>query len=495
MKLQDLAESELSLAERLSLRPDSERELILKDISDEAMQQLLFDWSFWGRPDQQWPDGDWSILAFIGGRGSGKTLAGAHLMHEAVRRSKTPIRMALFAPTPAEARDLMIEGESGIMHTAAPSELPLYEAAKRRLTWPGGSWATIYTGADPDSGRGPNLHFAWLDELAKFKYMQKVWDNFRGAIRAGDDPKTVITTTPKPLPLIKRLVNRELPGTLVRRVSTFRNIANLAESFIAEMSLLEGTTLGRQELYGEILEDVEGAMWSMDLIEGTRIDSRPRLARIAVGVDPSNASTIGEIGTGRECGIVVCAKGSDGRGYVLDDRSLHATPSRWGMEAALAYLEHEADALVIEMNFGAATLRETFKTVTDTIARILAGDIADDYEERVAGRLEALGPKARTHIHIVEVQASRGKKIRAEPIVGLYEQRRISHLGIMSVMEAQMTTWVPPEQDPEGKGTGYSPDRIDALVWALTHLMLGPQGQGKVYGANRVLADPLRRRT
>lgn len=459
---------DMSMAERLAALPRDERNALLDSMAPAVLEALAYDWGFWGRPDQQLPDdADWLILALLGGRGSGKTRTGA----EAVRdlAAANPGRWGgLIAPTPKDARDIMIEGESGILAVSPPDFMPVWEPSKNRLTWPNGARAAVYSAADPEAIRGPNLAWAWCDEMGKWKFMQRSWDNLRFSLRAGDMPRTVITTTPVGHPLIRRILAGEWTGTHVRRVSTYRNAANLAPSFLAELlRIYEGTRLGLQELHGMVLDEIEGALWTMALIQHWQPDEhtakvwvpdpdRPGVGdwlpsfidadgrwsipmrRVVVGVDPSGSKS------GAEAGVVVCAVGMDGHGYVLEDLSGRMSPKEWGTAAVDAYRRWGADRIVAEVNFGAEMVRLVVESID-------------------------------ANVSFKEVHASRGKQQRAEPVVGLYEQQRVTHVGRMPELETELTQWVPPgtiSREGVDIGSSWSPGRLDAMVWALTELML-----------------------
>lgn len=330
----------------------------------------------------------------------------------------------------------MVEvGDSSILKISPLWFRPEFEPSKRRLTWPNGMVGIIYSGDEPDQLRGPQHATAWVDELAKFKYPQETWDNLEFGLRVGDNPRVVVTTTPRPIPIIKKLLADEMTIDVVG--STYENIANLPAAFVSRiLSKYEGTHLGRQELHGEVLEDREGALWRrQEMIEAHRVTSHPDLIRIVVGVDPPGSAT------GAECGIVVggIAKiGDVTHGYVLDDRSRQDSPAGWGSEVVTAYNVHRADRIIGEANYGGDMVENTVRTVTggDKVA----------YES---------------------VHASRGKAIRAEPVAALYEQGRVHHVGQFPLLEDELCTWV--------QGEGPSPNRLDALVWALTMLMVGDQ--------------------
>lgn len=369
----------------------------------------------------------WLVMA---GRGFGKTRIGAEWVIERQATGKYR-RFALVGETAADTRDVMIEGESGILTIAPPWNRPIYEPSKRRLTWPNGAIATTYSGEKPDQLRGPQHDAAWADEVAKWRYAQDAWDNLEFGLRLGPDPRVVGTTTPRPIKLIRDLLADSL--TAVTTGSSYENAANLAPSFIQRIiGKYEGTRLGRQELYAEMLEDTPGALWRRDMLESGRAVKHPDLVRIVVGVDPS----VSDNEESAETGIIAAGLGTDGHGYILDDVSLHGSPDTWARSAVTAYWKFHADRLVGEVNNGGDMVEHTIRTVDKTVAY-----------------------KA--------VHASRGKLTRAEPIAALYEQGKIHHVGMFATLEDQLCTWTPGQK---------SPDRMDALVWALTELMLGQSG-------------------
>lgn len=327
----------------------------------------------------------------------------------------------------------MIEaGESSILKISPPDFMPKYEPSKRRLTWPNGVIATAFSGDEPDQLRGPQHGSAWVDELAKFKYPQETWDNLEFGLRLGSNPRVVITTTPRPIPIIKQLL--EDSAVIDRVVSTYANIHNLAPSYIDRViKRFEGTRLGRQELHGQLLEDVPGALWTRAIIESSRLTQHPALSRVVVGVDP-HAST-------GETGIIVagigpctCKGKSELHGFVIDDLSSGGSPDTWGRQVATGYHKHKADRAAVEANNGGDMVISTVKTIDSKIAT-------------------------------KKLWASRGKYTRAEPIAALYEQGKVHHIGLYAELEDELCSWVSGESD--------SPNRLDALVWALTELMLG----------------------
>lgn len=338
--------------------------------------------------------------------------------------------IALVARTPADARDYMIEGPGGILKNVPPWEAPEYEPSKRRLTWPNGSWATIYSDDEPDQVRGFSGDTAWLDEFGKYKHPREVWDNLQFGMReaSNDQPRTLITMTPKPLSVIKEI--EADPSTVVVTGSSYENRANLDPKwFDRTLARYEGTRLGRQEIHAEILDDTPGALWTRALIERQRVRKAPSLVRVVVAVDP--AATSGE--QAAETGIITAGVGVDGKGYVLSDDSLRASPHGWASQAVVAYHRHKADRLVAETNNGGDMVIYTIGTVDATVAT-------------------------------KKLTASRGKQARAEPVAALYEQGNVYHVGSFPDLEDQLCGWVP--------GEGESPDRLDALVWAITELML-----------------------
>jgi phage terminase large subunit-like protein len=424
-----------SLASWLAVQPVATIERHLSHLASTERDWLARDWRFLGRRNQQVPAGDWTIWLLIGGRGSGKTRTGAEATKQEVRAGRAG-RGALVGPTAADVRDVMVEGESGILATADPWFRPTYEPSKRRLTWPNGALATVYSADEPDRLRGPQHDWFWADEIAAWRYPM-AWDQLMLGLRIGQRPRGVATTTPKPVKLVRDLLQH--PGVVVTRSTTYDNRANLAEAFLEQVvTKYEGTRLGRQELLGEVLEDVPGALWTWALLERTRLAAPvPPLRRVVVAVDP--AVTSGE--DADETGVVVVGLGEDGVGYVLDDRSGRMPAIDWATRAITAYHEHGADRVVAEVNNGGDLVENQLRIVDPTVS----------YRA---------------------VHASRGKRKRAEPIAALYEQGKIRHASVFQTLEDQMVTFVPdPDASPRASD---SPDRVDALVWGLTDLMLKP---------------------
>ena len=344
-------------------------------------------------------------------------------------------RIALVAETAADARDVMIKGDSGLLSCDPNLTEDSWSPTNRCLTWPNGSRAFTYNATEPDQLRGPQHHFAWVDELAKFRYMQETWDQTQFGLRLGEHPQALVTTTPRPMPLIKKLLND--PDTYVTRGSTFDNASNLASPFLKQIEdRYGGTRLGRQELEGEILEDIPGALWSRSDLDEHRVKEAPPLERVLVAVDPAASSNEGS----DETGIVGVgmARDADGyaRGYVLADKSLKGSPEEWARAAVQLYRELQADRIVAEKNNGG---------------------------EMVASVIRAIDRS----VPITLVHASRGKHVRAEPISALYEQGRVHHVGKFDRLEDQMCQFS--VDNIRDANTG-SPDRVDALVWGLSEL-------------------------
>jgi len=400
----------------------------LNDAGFDTPQKLKIldaSWGFNARPKQRTPPGDWRIWLILAGRGFGKTRTGAEWVREQVESGKAK-RIALVGPTSADARDVMIEGESGLLSVCPEWNKPSYEPSKRRLTWPNGAIATAYSADEPERLRGPQHDFAWCDELAAWRYPE-AWDMLQFGLRLGDDPRVIVTTTPKPTPMVKELVRN--PNAYITKGSTYENRENLAPAFLeAIVGKYEGTRLGRQELNAEILDDNPDALWQRKDIDDNRVSKVPELIRIVVGVDPAATSKQGADDTG----IVVAGIDKNKHGYILGDYTCHLSPKQWAIEAIAAFNKHQADRVVGETNNGGEMVEHTLRTVDPGIP-------------------------------FKSVHASRGKQTRAEPISSYYEQGRIHHVGSFPALEDQMCDWVP--------GISDSPDRVDALVWALTELL------------------------
>lgn len=379
----------------------------------------------------------WLLLA---GRGYGKTRCGAEWVHDRVRAGAR--RIALVAPTAADVRDTMVEGESGLLAKARPGERLRYEPSKRRVTWlDTGAVALCFSADAPERLRGPQHDTAWCDEVAAWRYAEATWSNLLFGLRLGADPRICATTTPRPVPLVRELL--AAPDTAVTRGSTFDNAANLAPATLAKIKRqYEGTRLGRQELFAELLDDTPGALWALDRIHAARVAEAPALRRVAVAVDPATSS--GE--DSDETGIVGGGVDAQGEGFVLADRSVRGSPEEWGRAAVALLDEIEADFIVAEKNQG--------------------GDMVASVIRAAAAELHRQGKRTSPQVVVKLVHASRGKRPRAEPVAQLYEQGRVHHVGILAALEDQMTTW--DASDPRAD----SPDRMDALVWLFTELMV-----------------------
>jgi phage terminase large subunit-like protein len=388
------------------------------------------------RPEQLTPEGEWLTWLLLAGRGFGKTRTAAEDV--AWFGLKNPeSRIAVVAETFGDGRDVCIEGESGLLSCLPDSSVALWNRSMGEMFLTNGTRYKIYSGDKPDQLRGPQHHRAWCDELAKWRYMREAWTQLMLGLRLGENPQAIVTTTPRPVSLLREIRGRT--RTIVTTGSTFDNAANLSESFLDEIrEQYEGTRVGRQELYAEILDDVPGALWTRKMVEDAKTTTAPDFVRVVVAIDP--AVTSGE--DADETGIVVAAKGVDGLGYVLADRTCRMSPDGWANRAVSAFDEFGADRIVAETNNG--------------------GDMVERVIRTVAPRI----PYRKLH-------ASRGKRVRAEPIAALYEQGKVRHLSPMPELEDQMCAFVP-------EGMDGSPDRVDALVWALTELMLEKRGRTKV---------------
>jgi phage terminase large subunit-like protein len=381
------------------------------------------------------PKGNWTNWLLLAGRGAGKTRTGAEALRQLVCGS-TPLagtdykRIAIVAETAADARDVMIEGPSGLLAIHPKQFRPTYQPSIRRLTWPNGAVAGIFNAVEPDQLRGPQQSLAWCDELAKWRYPVDTWDNLQFGMRIGDHPKVIITTTPRPLPILKKLIKD--PTTFVTRGTTYDNRANLSAAFFeTTVTKYEGTRLGRQELNAEFLEDAPGSLWRRDLIDAGRIKPAdlPPLRRVVIAIDPSFTSKE----KSDECGLIAAGVDAAKHGYILDDRSGVMTPLQWAQVAVEMYRFHKADRIVAEVNNG--------------------GDLVEN-------NIKAVDP----NVPFRAVHATRGKVIRAEPISTFYEQTppRVHHVGSFPILEDQMVSFT---HDYDRSQHG-SPDRMDACLAA-----------------------------
>jgi len=408
---------------------------------------LPYLFEFWAFDHQLPPESDWRTWVIMGGRGAGKTRAGAEWVRSEVEGAR-PLdagrarRVALVGETIEQVREVMIFGDSGILACSPPDRRPEWQATRKRLVWPNGAIAQVFSAHDPESLRGPQFDAAWVDELAKWKKAEEAWDMLQFGLRLGDAPRQVVTTTPRNVGVLKTILNNQ--STVVTHAKTEANSAYLAASFLDEIrTRYAGTRLGRQELDGVLLEDAEGALWTLGMLETALIEEVPEMDRVVVAVDPPVTGHAGS----DDCGILVVGAMTQGdprnwRAYVLEDASVSASsPTEWAEAAIDAMRRHGAERLVAEVNQG--------------------GDLV----ETVLRQVDPMVPYR-------SVRASRGKSARAEPVAALYEQGRVRHVRGLDALEDQMCRMT--GRGFEGKG---SPDRVDALVWAVQDLMIGPASQ------------------
>lgn len=423
----------MSVYDIIAQPPDVFQQWARRLTEDRAMA-LLSDWIWWQRPDQRSPDGDWSIWLLLAGRGFGKTRTGAEWVR-AFAECTPHARIALVAASLGEARSIMVEGESGLLSIAPPLVRPIYESSLRRLTWPNGAMAMLYGASEPEMLRGPEHHAAWCDEIGKWPHGEEAWDNLMMTLRLGLRPQTVATTTPRAVPLLRRLLKQH--GVAISRGSTAANSVHLAPGWYRAMQkLYGGTRLGRQELDGVMIEDVEGALWNRALLERCAVPAETigKLVRVVVAVDPPATSR------GDGCGIIVAGQLRDGRLAIVEDGSLDKPrPQQWAQAVAHAAARWKADRVVAEANMGG-----------DMVAEMLAA--------------------ADVMLPVTCVHAHHSKTRRAEPIALLYEKGRVVHAGRFSRLEDELAGL---QIDGGYVGPGRSPDRADAAVWALTALIDG----------------------
>ena len=425
-------------------------EAFAQSLTPAEAEFLGHDWQLWSRDDQLPPPaaqggGDWTTWLILGGRGSGKTRSGAEWVR-GLALGKPPFaarpvtRIALVGETLQDARAVMIDGPSGLLAIHPAAERPAYNASRRELVWPNGAVAQLFSADDPESLRGPQFGAAWADELAKWRRADEAWDMLQFCLRLGEHPRQAVTTTPRPIPLLRRLLAD--PRSAVSRAATEANAANLAPSFLGSVvARYRGTRLGRQELDGELIEDRADSLWRRDAIDAARLDTAPPLARIVVAVDPPVTSGA----AADACGIVAAGRDESGRAYVLADATTRGqAPLDWARAAIRLYESLEADGIVAEVNQGG---------------------------ELVAQMLRQVSPG----VPVRMVRATRGKFLRAEPVAALYERGLVAHVGAWPELEDQMCDF-----GPGGLSGGRSPDRVDALVWALTELILGERGAPRI---------------
>ncbi len=424
---------------------EPDRLKMLRELSQEEAHELRHHWRVWARAKQLPPTRDWRLWLIMAGRGFGKTRAGAEWIR-AIAVADPQARIALVAASLAEARAVMVEGESGLIAVTPPELTPTFEPSLRRLTWPNGAQATLYSAYEPESLRGPQHSHAWCDEVAKWdnagERAMRCWDNLLMGLRLGEAPRILATTTPRAVPLLKRLTAAE--DTAITHGSTEDNLDNLPERYVTDIRREYGKSLlGRQELDGELIGDAEGALWTRAMLEAAREAAAiSPLVRVVVAVDPPASSG------GDACGIVVCALGEDGIARVLADASLEKpSPERWARKVAVTAQAWSADRVVAEANQGGAMVASVLR----------AADIA---------------------LPIKLVHASRGKVARAEPVAALYEAGRVRHAGTFPKLEDELCGLI---SGGRYEGPGRSPDRADALVWGMTELLLGNRGVPRVH--------------
>lgn len=428
-----------SRAEIFAALSREEQDEILKGLDAKELQALQYDWNFWGRPEQLEPEelrGNKKVWLILAGRGFGKTRTGAEWVRHKIETGQWG-RVACVAPTASDIRDVMVEGESGLLSVAHPDFQPEWQPSKNKLTYPNGAVVLCYPATEPDRLRGPQFHGAWCDELAAWEHLEdpfNAWTQLQMTLRLGKAPKICATTTPRPIRLIRMLV--EDPLTVVTKGSTYDNAANLAPDFIHAIETQYGNTrVGRQEIYADILDDAPGALWSRDIIERQRwkpdMGRRPHLVRIVMGIDPA----ISNSEDSDETGIVIVGRDANDQGHVLADVSIAGSPDEWGQAAVRAYRDFSVDRIVGEVNQGGDMVEHVIKTIDNNLP-------------------------------FKAVRATRGKLKRAEPVSALYEQGRVWHHGQFPLLEDQMSRFT-----PDGEFDA-SPDRADALIWALTDCML-----------------------
>jgi phage terminase large subunit-like protein len=425
-------------AESLRALSDDKVQEALKQLTPEQAQELQHDWSFWARTDQLEPSGKWNTWVALAGRGWGKTRAGAEWVRHRIKMGDRIVHCV--APTKGDVRRVMVEGDSGLLNVCHKSDktyrkadmgYPVWSPTNNSMTWANGAKAVFFSAEDPERLRGPQAYSAWCDELCAWRNAQDTWDMMQFGLRLGKRPIVFVTTTPKTTKLLRSILDDE--KTHVSTGSTFDNSANLADTFLtAVKKTYEGTRLGRQELYAEILDEASGALWNRQLLSNCEVDKDdvPQLNRIVVAIDPAISNNTDSDMTG----IIVAGVDVNGTAYVLEDHTGQYSPQAWAAKAVELYREHMADRIVAEKNQGGDMVRHTLHTEDETLPIRL-------------------------------VHASRGKMARAEPVSALYEQGRVKHVRGLNDLEDQMVQWEP-------LGSLGSPDRLDACVWAITDLSL-----------------------
>jgi phage terminase large subunit-like protein len=457
-KVQEILRASESVAARILRLSPEEQEEFFAQFEPEELERLEYDWTFWARPNQIPPGpecelckGNWINWLILAGRGWGKTRVGAEWIHDKVEDYG---RVSLVGATAADARDIMVEGESGIMATARPWNKPTYYPSKTRIEWANGAIGLVFSAEEPDRLRGKQAMKAWADELAAWTNPE-AWSQLQLGLRLGDNPQTVITTTPRPTKLVRELAGA--PTTHVTKGITYENLNNLAPAYIQEViRVFEGTRFGQQEIYADILDDAPGALWSRANIEAHRVTAESVKGkvwdRVVVAVDPATSVTE----ESDETGIIVVAIDSNREGYVLQDASGQLKPEQWANRVVSLYHSWDADSVVAEENQGGDMVRHTIQVYDPSV--------------KVEG-----------------VRASKGKRTRAEPVSTLYEKGLVHHVGVFDVLERQLTTWDPGIDED-------SPDRLDALVWGVSKLLVGDWAPRVwLFGGNELVGEnPLR---
>lgn len=419
-----------SVAEQLAILTPDARAQALAQLSDQEAEALLYDWrGFLARPEQIMPEGDWDIWLVLAGRGFGKTRTGAEAVREEVESNRSA-RIALIAETAADARDVMV---SELLRIFPADKRPTYTKSNRCVEFHNGAKAFTYNAVEPDQLRGPQHDFIWHDELAKWRYARETWDQAQFGLRLGRHPRQVVTTTPRAIELVKSILSGKEGKVHVTRGSTMDNRSNLASGFLSRIQKrYAGTRLGRQELNAELLSDLPGALWTQTAIDAYRADQVPTLGRTVVALDIAVTNT----DDSDEHGLIVVGMGEDKgqEAYVVEDASLSGSPADWARAVVAKYHQYDADAIVVEVNNGGDMIAHTIRTVAP-------------------------------NVNVVEVRATKGKHVRAEPVAALYEQGRVRHVGQFPELENQLTQFT--NEGYQGSG---SPDRADALVWACTEL-------------------------
>lgn len=429
----------MSAASILASLDDADKAKLVASLDPLSQARLAHHWPFWARPNQLMPKGNWVYWLILAGRGFGKTRTGAEVIREWV---KTSNYVNLIGATAGDVRDIMVEGESGILACCSEGERPYYKKSEAKLEWPNGAVSLCFSADEPERLRGKQHEKLWADELASWQYAA-AWDQAKFGLRLGERPQAIITTTPKPKRVITELIGDV--KCVVTRGSSYENRENLAPNFFDEIvAKYEGTRLGRQELYAEILSDAPGALWTRETIRHQAISAAPVMRRVVVGLDPPASSEE----RSNEAGIVAVGLGVDDRAYVLEDASGIMTPREWASKSV--------SVLKRWGGYGSQDVQLKVQQGGTIVAEINQGG------EMVVEVIKAVD----ANVPVKTVRANKGKWLRAEPVSALYEQGKVDHLGLFEVLEDQMCSYV---QDIDRKNEG-SPDRLDALVWAITDL-------------------------